>query len=221
MASSSDWVSALAEMEPVAGPAAPNWIEALGAVHSFVAGFPARDKPEEPKRADAQVPPPAPAPDSPDPVAEAFAQGEAGGRAAAAAEYRAEQEKQRGLRLNFRALDQAAMDSLASELSNTVIALCEAAIAGFTPDPQSLSQRCQEAARRIGSPSDAEDSVQTAYLSLLHKRDAAFDAPILPWLIGKSRWIYWPTNRLTPAAIAAASSMRASGTSIRVGALQL
>jgi RNA polymerase sigma factor (sigma-70 family) len=38
-------------------------------------------------------------------------------------------------------------------------------------------------ARRIGNPADAEDSVQTAYLSLLHKRDAPFDAPILPWLL--------------------------------------
>ncbi|BDW81345.1 hypothetical protein MACH24_07830 [Erythrobacter sp. Dej080120_24] len=170
MASSSDWMSALAEMEPVAGPAAPNWIEALGAGHSFVAGFPARDKPKEPRRPDAQVPAPAPAPDAPDPVAEAFARGEAGGRAAAAAEYRAEQEKQRGLRLNFRALDQAAMDSLASELSNTVIALCEAAIAGFTPDPQSLSQRCHEAARRIGSAA-AECALH------LHPQDIELLAP--------------------------------------------
>ena len=43
--------------------------------------------------------------------------------------------------------------------------------------------RLLAAARRIGNPADAEDSVQTAYLSLLHKRDTAFDAPILPWLM--------------------------------------
>ena len=103
-------------------------------------------------------------------MAEAFARGEARGRAAAAAEYRAEQENQRGLRLNFRALDQAAMDSLASELSNTVIALCEAAIAGFTPDPQSLSERCQEAARRMGSAA-AECALH------LHPQDIELLAP--------------------------------------------
>lgn len=170
MASSSDWVSALAEMEPDAGPAAPNWIEALGAGHSFVAGFPARDKLAEPMRADPPAPPPLPAAVAPDPVAEAFAQGEASGRAAAAAEYRVEQETQRGLRLNFRALDQAAMDSLALELSNTVIALCEAAIAGFTPDPQSLLERCHVAARRMGSAA-AECALH------LHPQDIELLAP--------------------------------------------
>ena len=35
-------------------------------------------------------------------------------------------------------------------------------------------------ARRIGSPQDAEDAVHTAYLSLLHKRGGALDAPALP-----------------------------------------
>ena len=43
--------------------------------------------------------------------------------------------------------------------------------------------RLLAAARRIGNAADAEDSVQTAYLSLLHKRDEAFEAPILPWLM--------------------------------------
>ena len=38
-------------------------------------------------------------------------------------------------------------------------------------------------ARRIGDPSDAEDSVQTAYLSLLHKREGEFGAPVLAWLV--------------------------------------
>jgi len=39
------------------------------------------------------------------------------------------------------------------------------------------------AARRIGSPQDAEDAVHTAYLSLLHKRGGALDAPVMPWLV--------------------------------------
>jgi RNA polymerase sigma factor (sigma-70 family) len=38
-------------------------------------------------------------------------------------------------------------------------------------------------ARRIGSPQDAEDAVHTAYLSLVHKRGGALDAPVLPWLV--------------------------------------
>ena len=38
-------------------------------------------------------------------------------------------------------------------------------------------------ARRIGSPQDAEDAVHTAYLSLLHKRGGALDAPVMPWLV--------------------------------------
>jgi RNA polymerase sigma factor (sigma-70 family) len=37
--------------------------------------------------------------------------------------------------------------------------------------------------RRIGSPQDAEDAVHTAYLSLLHKRGGALDAPVMPWLV--------------------------------------
>jgi RNA polymerase sigma-70 factor (ECF subfamily) len=43
--------------------------------------------------------------------------------------------------------------------------------------------RLLAAARRIGSPQDAEDAVHTAYLSLLHKRGGVLDAPIMPWLI--------------------------------------
>ena len=38
-------------------------------------------------------------------------------------------------------------------------------------------------ARRIGRPQDAEDTVQTAYLSLMHKRAGEFDAPVLAWLV--------------------------------------
>jgi len=38
-------------------------------------------------------------------------------------------------------------------------------------------------ARRIGAPQDAEDTVQSAYLSLSSRRGAALDAPVLAWLI--------------------------------------
>ncbi len=42
--------------------------------------------------------------------------------------------------------------------------------------------RLLRAARRIAA-ADAEDCVQTAYLSLVHKRGAALAAPVWPWLI--------------------------------------
>jgi len=43
--------------------------------------------------------------------------------------------------------------------------------------------RLLAAARRIAGASEAEDCVQTAYLSLVHKRGAALTAPVLPWLL--------------------------------------
>ena len=44
-------------------------------------------------------------------------------------------------------------------------------------------RRLLAAARRIGSPQDAEDAVHTAYLSLLHKRGRSLDTPVLAWLV--------------------------------------
>jgi RNA polymerase sigma factor (sigma-70 family) len=43
--------------------------------------------------------------------------------------------------------------------------------------------RLLAAARRIGAPQDAEDSVQAAYLSLVRKRGEALGAPVFPWLL--------------------------------------
>jgi RNA polymerase sigma factor (sigma-70 family) len=43
--------------------------------------------------------------------------------------------------------------------------------------------RLLAAARRIGSPQDAEDAVQAAYLSLVRRRGSPFDAPVLAWLL--------------------------------------
>ncbi len=43
--------------------------------------------------------------------------------------------------------------------------------------------RLLAAARRIGAPQDAEDSVQTAYLSLVRKRGEPLGAPVFPWLL--------------------------------------
>ncbi|HEU4395894.1 MAG TPA: RNA polymerase sigma factor [Planctomycetota bacterium] len=43
--------------------------------------------------------------------------------------------------------------------------------------------RLLAAARRIGAPQDAEDAVQSAYLSLVRKRGAPLRAPVFPWLL--------------------------------------
>jgi RNA polymerase sigma factor (sigma-70 family) len=43
--------------------------------------------------------------------------------------------------------------------------------------------RLLAAARRIGAPQDAEDAVQSAYLSLVRKRGGPLEAPVFPWLL--------------------------------------
>lgn len=80
----------------------------------------------------------------------AFSDGEAAGRAAAQAEASVELAQRRELRLAFRALDQAALDSLASELSDTVLALCEQVLVTSAVDRDGLVKRCKAAAERIG-----------------------------------------------------------------------
>lgn|GEM_PF-583791 len=86
-----------------------------------------------------------------DPVAEAFEQGKAAGREEAAAQHEAERQQKLTLRQTFRALDQAAMDALAGELAETVIALCTQTLADFVPAPDALKQRCLKAAQRLGA----------------------------------------------------------------------
>ncbi len=153
MANSSDWVAALQDSDRPGESSGPNWIDALLEPREFVAGHPiARklinsDEVVPTGEQDLQTEPPAPL----DPEAEAFARGEAAGIAATQAEFSALQERQRGLRLTFRNLDQAAMDTLASELVETVIGLCERAFVEFKPDPENLQKRCQEAAHRLGA----------------------------------------------------------------------
>ncbi len=162
MATSSEWLAALAA-DP-APPPAPRWFEALG---SGTAGFRAGAPFATALMAPAPMPAPAPAPApatapatesdlaAADPrdeaVARAFAAGEAAGRAAARAEAEAEIAHARALRLNFRALDEAAHRVLADELAATVMALCEQVLGDYAVDPAALAARCEAAAQRFGS----------------------------------------------------------------------
>ncbi len=157
MASSSDWITALANDAGEAGRpdqgTANAWMQALLVPDGFVEGAPFEPRDplpqqliEEPDEAE----PPA-APPTPDPIEEAEARGQLAGRKAADAHWQSRIEDLRKMRLAFRALDQAAMDSFAEELAETVVALCSAAIADFAADPECIAERCKKAAARLGS----------------------------------------------------------------------
>lgn len=155
MANLSDWMGALAE--PVAAADGPDWLALLGG-----AGSPFREaSPFGGPEPEAPAPPPEPAPVAPEPdphaeaIARAYATGEAAGRAAALAEAEDRAARQRALRLNFRALDEAATGVLADDLAATVLALCDGALAGAAIDADGLLARCHAAVRRIGGAADA------------------------------------------------------------------
>jgi flagellar assembly protein FliH len=98
-------------------------------------------------------------PDAPDPaqdaLARAYAEGLAAGRAMAEAEADAAATRQRALRLALRALDETAQGVLADDLAATVIALCDAALAGCALDRDALLARCHAAAQRIGGAAES------------------------------------------------------------------
>ncbi|MHA7820960.1 MAG: FliH/SctL family protein [Erythrobacter sp.] len=143
MANSSDWIAA---MERGADAEPRGWMAQLPVPSAFVEGAPYAPRAcatEEPASEPACEP-------VSDPTAEAFARGEEAGRQAAAREHEATGEHQRALRLSLRSFDQAALDSLASEMLETVIALCSQVLEDFAADPDQLLVRCAEAARRLG-----------------------------------------------------------------------
>lgn len=146
MANSSDWMAMVRASPHERHLAPPNWIAAIEEREGFRAHQPfgarggQREQTEAPDEAEAQT----------EAIERAYAEGEAAGRAAADAEARASSAHQRALRITVHALDQAAMDALASDLAETVIKLCSAALADWVPDEESLTRRCAEAARRLG-----------------------------------------------------------------------
>ncbi len=144
MASLSDWIDQIGGAER----GQPEWIAALSAHEGFQPGSPFA---AAPSALPDEVSPDMQAESQPeDAIARAFADGEAAGRAAASAEAQAELKRQRELRLAFRAFDQAALDSLAAELAETVIGLCGQVLEASAIDCESLKTRCEAAAKRIG-----------------------------------------------------------------------
>jgi flagellar assembly protein FliH len=59
------------------------------------------------------------------------------------------------LRLALRSLDEAAQAALSEDLAQTVIALCDAALADCAIDRDALMARCHAAAKRIGGTAES------------------------------------------------------------------
>ena len=148
MANSSEWMGALEQPRL----AQPGWLALLDEPAEFREAF-VFGAAQPAATADDPL---APAPDpGEDALARAFADGEAAGRAAAEAEAEAAAARQRALRLAFRTIDETARDVLADDLAETVIALCEAALADCAIDKDALLARCHAAAKRIGGAAEA------------------------------------------------------------------
>jgi len=179
MANSSDWLGALAE----AAPPQPGWLALLGEAGDFCEALPFGAPAPQATPAPAGEPEPAPEaasepPTGPDALALAYAEGQEAGRAAALEEAAGDAARQRSLRLAFRGLDEAAMEVLAADLADTVIALCEGVLATHAADRDALLARCRTAATRIGGAAGA--------LRLhLHPDDIAAldDAALTDWTV--------------------------------------
>lgn len=115
--------------------------------------------------------------DAPDPVAEAWAEGYARGMGEAqeaAAQIIAEQEAARSrIELSLSRLDAAMQSDLKDRLRETVIALCETAIAPAALDPDGLTRRVEVAAAMLSRAEDAR-------VIRLHPEDLALIAARLP-----------------------------------------
>ncbi len=156
MASSSDWIALSQASSQSNDETGSSWIDALMEPRDFIEGLPvmrgaSARAPLVPDRAESLSDGDEPI----DPLQDAFARGQAAGHAAARAELEREQSnaqaRQRALRLTFQEFDQAAMDCFANDLAETVIALCDKAFSEHVPDSDVLRQRCEEAARRLGT----------------------------------------------------------------------
>ncbi|WP_067732511.1 FliH/SctL family protein [Novosphingobium naphthalenivorans] len=126
------------------------------------------------------APPPEPAAaaeeEQPDPVAEAFAQGFAAGHDQAQTEAQARAAEDaaafEGLKLAFGRLDAALEEELRLRLRDTVVALCEAALAPLAIDEDALMHRITRAASMLARADDER-------LVRLHPDDIKLIAPQL------------------------------------------
>jgi flagellar assembly protein FliH len=165
MANLSDWLGAFAAEPDVdaaaaeEGVAGPGWLALLGRDADGGEGF--REAPLFGAPGEPAPPPPGAGADAPPPdphteaLARAYADGLAAGRAAAEAEGKARGERQRALRLTFRALDALALEALAADLAATVEMLCAGVLGEAARAPEGLRERCEAAARRIGGAPDS------------------------------------------------------------------
>lgn len=145
MASSSDWIEQVGKTSN----ATPGWLAAISDREGFVEGAPFAASPA--LWPVSQIREVRPSELDDDAVTKAFAEGEAKGRAEAEAEAQAALAQQRALRLAFRQFDQAALDSLAAELAETVVSLCGQVLGECAIDRDALLERCTVAATRMGS----------------------------------------------------------------------
>ncbi|MFO0933307.1 MAG: sigma-70 family RNA polymerase sigma factor [Planctomycetota bacterium] len=74
----------------------------------------------------------------------------------------------------------ATLDPLGVVLSRYLLTGDESAVETVV---EATRARLLAIARRIAGEHDAEDAVQTAYLSLVRRRGAPLDAPVVPWLV--------------------------------------
>lgn len=128
-----------------------------------------------------------------DPVAEAWAEGYAkglGDAQEAAAQWIAEQDAARSrIEFGLGKLDAAMQSELEDRLRETVIALCEAAIAPAALDPDALTRRVQVAAAMLARAEDQR-------VIRLHPEDLALIAARLP-----EDWHFEPDASLERGAL--------------------
>ncbi len=153
----SDWMARAAGGSATSATSRPGWMAALGlSAEASADGFcevsPFGGRPKEPE------PEEPPEPDTPEPLSpqeeaymRGFAEGHAEAKRVGDADLALEQTRYRDLRLVFRAMDEAAMDALVHDLNATVLALCEPVLKDYALDAAALTQRCQDAARRLGA----------------------------------------------------------------------
>jgi flagellar assembly protein FliH len=150
----------LNSFEPLFGGPAPAPVPdaaATPAPHSWLGALAARPGGFAP---DVRFLPVVPAAAAEEPVAEplydksevdaAYTRGMAAGRAAVEAEFAARDQARTGLSLSLARLDEALGEQLADRLAQTVMGLCQAAMAPYAIDPAMLQRRCIAAAGVVG-----------------------------------------------------------------------